>query len=68
MTTDEAFATIRVLHEAIATKDWPTARDAWEQLAPLHPMLFGHNPDLAYLATLLASKDTLIYQHSDSVH
>jgi hypothetical protein len=59
MTDEETFAVIATLDEAIRTKDWSTAREAWARLTPWHPMLFARTPSLAYVAEVYRNEEAM---------
>jgi hypothetical protein len=60
MTDEEIFAVIATYREAVRAKDWSTAREAWEQLAPWHPMLFARTPSFAYTAEVLRHQEAMV--------
>jgi hypothetical protein len=63
-----AMLEIAALHEAIANRDWTTARRVWTKLAPLHPMLIKRDPSYANVAEAFSQLEALERPTSASIH
>ena len=51
---------IEALGDAIAAKDWSSARRIWERLTPFHAQLLEHNPNTKYLADVLRNQEAMV--------
>ena len=58
---------IRLLGEAIQTKDWAAARRQWEWLTTRYPWLLEHG-NFRHVSAVLRDEQALVYPHSSSIH